>query len=97
MKRLQQIVDSIGVLERDRIKAELADLNEQVSSLRPEWDELAARLQGLHTEVASAHAVLTERDSARAELTHLQAERERVAADIKDAGRYRKERNDLEA
>lgn len=95
--RLQKIVESTGLAERDRIQAELAALGQQVLPLRQERDELTGALPALRTEASGLHLAKDELLAAKAELARVQAERVRIAVDIKDADRFRNERNELES
>jgi uncharacterized coiled-coil DUF342 family protein len=79
--RLQQILDSMGVTERDQLAAEVTELQDEATRLRNEHAPLSAAVAPLRAEMAALTAQRAELAPLRAEIGKLQQRRDALAAE----------------
>jgi hypothetical protein len=79
--RLNAVIDSLGVPERDALRAEVARLHLQVPQLQQEEATLAATVGPLRAEVATLGIAKQQLDAVRAEVAALAAQREVLVAE----------------
>ena len=89
---LRQTLAELGVTERDQLRTELVDLNNQVPTLRHERDELDAAVGPLRTEVADLRIKQEELTSIRSQIQTLQISEVRTR--WADGGTERADRED---
>ncbi len=104
VERLQQIVEGMGVPQLEALRAETGALQRELPQLRREQQELLAAVGPLRSEAASLAAQRTQLASVQDELRRLQAQREAMAASVREADRLtaalaqlRAEQKDLSA
>ncbi|MCW2931144.1 MAG: ATPase [Actinomycetia bacterium] len=87
VERLQKIVDSMGVEQLERLRAEERMLADELPRLRHEQGALQAALGPLRAEAAHLSAYQAQVASLREEVTFLQAQRYEMAAATREAER----------
>jgi uncharacterized coiled-coil DUF342 family protein len=81
VERLQQIVDGMGIPERDQLQAEIAQLREDLARLRQEAEELSAIVGPLRSEVAGLGNERAQAASLHADVQQLQQRRDALRAE----------------
>lgn len=89
--RLQQVVDSLGVTERDQLAAEVAGLRGEADRLRREHAELSAAVGPLRTEVAALTGQQAELAPVRTEIRQLHRRHEALTAEVSQLEKLRTE------
>jgi len=79
VERLRRVVESLGVRQRDELRAELRWLGEELPRLRHEHAQLLAALSPLRAEAAALASQQAQDMSLRAEVQRLQKERDMLA------------------
>ena len=79
--QLRQVVDGMGVTERDQLKAELAQLREDLARLKREEGELSAIVGPLRAEVAGLSNDRAQAASLHADVRQLQQRRDALRAE----------------
>ena len=80
VERLRQVVDSLGVRQREELQAEVRRLENELPRLRHEHGQLLAALGPLRAEVAGLAAQQARAASLRSEVQQLQGQRDGLAA-----------------
>jgi hypothetical protein len=94
---LRQIVDAIGIPERDRLQAEIAQLREDLARLRQAEGELSAIVGPLRTEVAGLSDERAQAVSLRVEVQQLQQRRDALRAETATLDRFSAELSAMRA
>jgi septal ring factor EnvC (AmiA/AmiB activator) len=89
--RLQQIVDSFGVTERDQLTAEVTWLRSETDRLRREHAELSAAVGPLRAEVATLTGQQSELAPLRTEIRQLHRRHEVLTAEVSGLEKLRTE------
>jgi len=79
--RLNGVIDSLGVNEREALRAEIAQLKIEVPKLQQEEANLMASVVPLRSEVAALAGEKAQADALRAEVAQLSAQRDTLAAE----------------
>jgi chromosome segregation ATPase len=87
VERLREVVASIGIRERDALRAEIVRLREELPALRNEQAHLVAALGPLRAEVADLSAQRAQAAQLHAELQQLRVQRDALAAASAEAER----------
>jgi seryl-tRNA synthetase len=85
---LRQIVDAMGIPERDQLQAEIAQLREDLARLRRDEGELSAIVGPLRTEIAGLSDERAQATSLRSEVQQLQQRREALRAETVTLDRF---------
>ena len=86
--RLRQVVDAMGIPERDQLQAEIAQLREDLARLRREEGELSAIVGPLRTEVAGLSDERAQAASLRVDVQQLQQRRDALRAETATLDRF---------
>jgi seryl-tRNA synthetase len=86
--RLRQVVDAMGIPERDQLQAEIAQLQEDLARLRREEGELSAMVGPLRAEVAGLSDERAQAASLRVEVQQLQQRRDALRAETATLDRF---------
>ena len=86
--RLRQVVDAMGIPERDQLQAEIAQLREDLARLRREEGELSAIVGPLRTEVAGLSDERVQAASLRVDVQQLQQRRDALRAETATLDRF---------
>jgi hypothetical protein len=87
--RLQEIVEGMGVRERDELRTEISRLHEELPGLRQEEGVLLAAVAPLRAEVAALNGQHAAAASLHAEVRRLQQQRDALTVEVAESERLR--------
>jgi hypothetical protein len=80
--RLRQVVDDLGVTEREQLAVEVTGLRDEAARLRGEYAQLSAAIVPLRAEMVALNAQRGQMSSVQAEVQQLQRRRDALAAEV---------------
>jgi hypothetical protein len=95
--RLRQLVDSMGVTEREHLRAELEQLREELPAMRLERESLTAGLERLRAETVGLESARAELAGINQDTGRLQAQRATLADEMAEYEQFRQQRTTLVA
>jgi len=95
--RLRQLVDSMGVTEREHLRAELEQLREELPPMRLERESLTAGLERLRAETVGLESARAELAGINQDTGRLQAQRATLADEMAEYEQFRQQRTTLVA
>lgn len=95
--RLQQLVESMGVTEREQLRAELERLRAELPAMRLETESLTAMLEPLRRETVGLESARAELAEITREIGLLQTQRATLASEMAEYEQFRQQRAALVA
>jgi hypothetical protein len=97
INRLRQLVDSMGITEREHLRAELEELREVLPPMRLERESLTAGLERLRAETVGLESARAELTGIAQETGRLQAQRATLAEGMAEYEQFRQQQTTLVA